>query len=76
MSQKDEPSQSTTSPAWSSTQAYVLAVVCLLLGVAPGLIGASHNLILAPRGFRKGAQFFSRDCIESNVAGPPSLLAG
>jgi cytochrome c-type biogenesis protein CcmH/NrfG len=38
MSQKIEQSQSTPSPAWTSTQAYALAVFCLLLGVALGYL--------------------------------------
>jgi cytochrome c-type biogenesis protein CcmH/NrfG len=38
MKEKTEPSPSTTSPKWTSTQAYVLAVFCLLLGVALGYL--------------------------------------
>ncbi len=35
---KNDPSQSTTSAAWTNTQAYVLAAFCLLLGVALGYL--------------------------------------
>ena len=38
MKRQSEPSQSTPNPAWTSTQAYVLAVFCLLLGVALGYL--------------------------------------
>jgi len=38
MSQQNEQSQSTPSAAWTNTQAYVLAVFCLLLGVALGYL--------------------------------------
>jgi cytochrome c-type biogenesis protein CcmH/NrfG len=38
MSQRIEQSQSTPSPTWTNTQAYVLAVFCLLLGVALGYL--------------------------------------
>lgn len=34
----DKPSQSTTDSTWTSTQAYVLAVFCLLLGVGLGYL--------------------------------------
>jgi cytochrome c-type biogenesis protein CcmH/NrfG len=37
MNQKNAPPL-TTSPAWNSTQAYVLAIFCLLLGVALGYL--------------------------------------
>src|SRR5580704_9594787 len=35
---QDKPSQSTTDSVWTSTQAYVLAVFCLLLGVGLGYL--------------------------------------
>jgi cytochrome c-type biogenesis protein CcmH/NrfG len=38
MNQKTGRSQSTTSLTWTSTQAYVLAAFCLLLGVALGYL--------------------------------------
>ena len=38
MRPKIEPSQSTPSATWTNTQAYVLAVFCLLLGVALGYL--------------------------------------
>jgi cytochrome c-type biogenesis protein CcmH/NrfG len=42
---QDKPSQSTTDSVWTSTQAYVLAVFCLLLGVGLGYLfrGAAPN---------------------------------
>jgi cytochrome c-type biogenesis protein CcmH/NrfG len=42
---KDKPSQSTTDSMWTGTQAYVLAVFCLLLGVGLGYLfrGSAPN---------------------------------
>jgi cytochrome c-type biogenesis protein CcmH/NrfG len=42
---QDKPSQSTTDSVWTSTQAYVLAVFCLLLGVGLGYLfrGSAPN---------------------------------
>jgi cytochrome c-type biogenesis protein CcmH/NrfG len=59
MNQKDEPSQSATNLKWTSTQAYVLAVCCLLLGVALGYLfrGSASTATQVAATPRRGSGF-------------------